>query len=215
MDVPKSIEFNGVEYRLMSSGRYYLSQSTSNEGRRQAKSLHVAIWEHHNQKPVPPRHEIHHIDEDPFNNDPENLECLPVSVHRKLHGQKARERGVSEKQASHLDRVRPLASEWHKTEEGKAWHSRNAKQSWANRASHPVVCVVCGETFEAFRPEAQCCSTRCIQRRQTQMRTPQIERRSCIVCGQAFDAVVQRPYSRTRQTCSNSCRARARQLPKT
>ena len=62
MDIKETIIFNGVEYRLLSGGRYYLSQSTTNDGRRHAKSLHVAIWEYYNKKPCPKGYEIHHID---------------------------------------------------------------------------------------------------------------------------------------------------------
>lgn len=50
---PEEVIFNGVTYKLMGAKRYYLSQSKTNDGRKGAKGLHVAIWESYNHKNVP------------------------------------------------------------------------------------------------------------------------------------------------------------------
>lgn len=46
--------------------------------------LHVAQWIHHNGA-VPEGYEIHHIDENPSNNDISNLQLLTHSEHQQLH----------------------------------------------------------------------------------------------------------------------------------
>lgn len=73
------IFFNGVAYY-----RYPESPKPSHRAyfQRPGKSLHVAIWEHHNGS-VPEGHEIHHIDHDTLNNEPSNLAAIPISEHRK------------------------------------------------------------------------------------------------------------------------------------
>ena len=143
MEQPKTITFNGVEYRLMGAGRYYLSQSTSNEGRKHAKGLHVAIWEYYNGQEVPDGYEIHHKDGDTFNNDISNLECVSHGEHRKLHPVKD-----MEKQKEHLERIRPLAAEWHKSEEGHEWHVQHAKKTIQNVPRKQHTCIVCGKQFD-------------------------------------------------------------------
>lgn len=147
---PDLIEFEGVAYRRMGGARrYYLSQSTTNAGRKGAKGLHVAIWESANGKPVPQGFEVHHCDNDVFNFDADNLECLPFKVHRALP------RTFSAAVAAHLDEIRPLASAWHKSDEGREWHRNVTSQSLdkarAAKATTPPrpggVCCWCGSGF--------------------------------------------------------------------
>lgn len=79
----EKVTFNGVTYRLMGSRKYYLSQSTTNEGRKAPKGLHVAIWEFFSGKTVPQGFHIHHKDGNTFNNEFSNLECLSRNEHCK------------------------------------------------------------------------------------------------------------------------------------
>lgn len=127
MNHPGKIEFNGIAYRLMGSGKYYLSQSTHNEGRRHAKGLHVAIWEFYHHTSVPKGYCIHHIDGDTFNNDIDNLVCEPISKHLSDHA-KAHfsDPDYREKAIENLDQIRKKASEWHHSPEGIAWHKAHA-----------------------------------------------------------------------------------------
>ena len=73
LDRPETVVLNGILYRLMGTKRYYLSQSSSNTGRKGAKGLHVASYECHTDKTVPKGHVVHHKDGNPFNNSIENL----------------------------------------------------------------------------------------------------------------------------------------------
>lgn len=152
-DPPDIVTFLGVRFRRMGGARkYYLSQATTNDGRKGAKGLHVAIWEHFSGQRVPDGHEINHKDSDTFNCEFENLECLPRSVHRRLPRPNMR----SDRVLAHLAEIRPLAAEWHRSEAGIAWHKEHGKDSLAkahearkHTAARPGgVCEYCGSGFE-------------------------------------------------------------------
>lgn len=75
----EDIVFDGVRYyRYPDSPR----PSARTYFQRGGKMLHRAIWEHAHG-PIPPGHEIHHVDHDPLNNDLANLECAGRSEHRR------------------------------------------------------------------------------------------------------------------------------------
>jgi hypothetical protein len=112
------VEFNGKKYYLRPNG-YYCSQFLDG-----GVYLHRAVWEHHNG-PIPPRHQIHHKDENKVNNDISNLECVDISKHRRDHMIAA---GVEdpEKFKRLQSAGKEAARAWHKSEEGRAWHRENA-----------------------------------------------------------------------------------------
>src|SRR6185312_15167975 len=144
--------------------RYYLSQSRSNEGRKAAKGLHVAIWEFHSGRAVPAGHEIHHKDGNTFNFEPDNLECLPQGVHRRLP-----KRVDVERRLALLESIRPLAASWHRSEAGREWHRRHAAESIRKPGiqvdTHPVrgsgSCVWCGSEFVIRNPRRKYCCSKC------------------------------------------------------
>lgn len=163
---PEFVKFDGISFRRMGGARkYYLSQSTTNAGRKGAKGLHVVVWETHNAATVPPDHEINHKNGDVFDFSHDNLECLPKSVHRRLPKANARSAAV----LANLDKQRPLASLWHKSNAGRAWHREHATASLAlariARDAAPSrtggVCVRCGSAFEFRNIRKKFCSNRC------------------------------------------------------
>lgn len=185
MEIQKEVVFNGITYRLMGSGKYYLSQSKSNEGRRHAKGLHVAIWEFYNGKKVPKGYCIHHIDGDTFNNDISNLACEPISQHLSYHSKKNLQNPEYRKNLlNNLKSINPLAAQWHSSPEGKAWHKEHAKtleKAWNFRENR--VCTVCGKEYVAKTARSMYCCNSCAQKAARKNGTKE---RVCKNCGSLF-----------------------------
>ena len=212
MAIPDVIEFEGVTYRLMGRQRYYLSQASETAKRKGAKGLHVAIWESHHGRPVPPGWVVHHADGDPLNNDPSNLVAMSAAEHRAI----PRPLRDPEKQRRHLDRVRALAAQWHASPEGRRWHADNSRAAWERRREtgpQQHVCEGCGATFTAWRADARYCTAVCRNRhlRRTVPR-PTVER-VCAVCGATFTTIVPPHKDRVAKTCSRVCRRKLAREP--
>ena len=77
----------------------------------QPKWLHRAIWESAFGA-IPPKHHIHHADENPFNNALENLVCVLGSKHLSRHGLERWE-SEGEKLLESLEKARAAAPIWH------------------------------------------------------------------------------------------------------
>lgn len=133
-----AVEFNGITFRRYpespqhSHRRYY--KPNARHIRAGVQALHQEVWKHHNG-PIPDGHHIHHHDGDSTNNDISNLELLTSEEHAAEHAEARRERGRSPEQLALLARIRPLAAEWHRSEEGRAWHRDNASKTGFGRAS--------------------------------------------------------------------------------
>lgn len=57
--------------------------------------LHQAVWcRHHHRRKVPKGFDVHHIDENPLNNDPSNLELMRHGEHTRRHNSVGVEIGV-------------------------------------------------------------------------------------------------------------------------
>ena len=131
--------------------------------------LHRDVWlDAHPGEEIPDRWHVHHKDEDPFNNDPSNLELLSPAEHNVIHpGDQSWE---EENLLEHLDRIRPLAAEWHRSEEGREWHVQHGKEpgEGASRGTTSP-CAECGTAFKSWStsPPAKTeddCSRLCVNR---------------------------------------------------
>jgi hypothetical protein len=69
-------------WRRIDRGREYVCWKENGKQRRQ--SAHRWTWEQANG-PIPPGHEIHHIDRNPLNNDLGNLACVTAEWHDNHH----------------------------------------------------------------------------------------------------------------------------------
>ena len=130
-------EFNGKIYRLYPRERYFS---------RGPKRMHIAVWEYFNGK-IPKTHEIHHKNENTWDNRIENLEIKEKSIHRRKHAQK---RVFEDKEW--FDKFHSAGIEaaklWHKSEEGRQWHSDNGKKTYAEREYRSLICQVCGKEYQ-------------------------------------------------------------------
>ena len=152
---PKQIRFNGYTFRL--SGNYYRRNVWGGEG---PSNLHRAVWAFHNGE-IPAGFEVHHKDGDTFNNDISNLECTPMHEHQRQHMLERIERGEMQPPSEY---ARARAAEWHKSEDGKEWHSAHGKATWANRKWHEVACQNCGQMYcTPYPARSKFCHPNCKQ----------------------------------------------------
>lgn len=121
------VEFNGVAFRRYPNAdkqnhRRYFSPGGGDIARG-VESLHREIWKFYNG-PIPEGAVVHHADGNPLNNDPDNLVLMDAGDHASHHhkGQ------CSDAQRSHLDAIRHLAAEWHRSDEGREWHRQHARR---------------------------------------------------------------------------------------
>lgn len=164
--------------------------------------LHRDIWlDTHPGEEIPGKRHVHHKDEDPFNNDPSNLELLSPAEHGVIHpGDQSWE---EENLLEHLDRIRPMAAEWHRSEEGREWHVQHGKDAWAKRESLGLrPCEICGTEFEAWWNNQKHCSRTCTNRARDRNEKYR-ETVTCPACGVDF----QRDKYRTKrpECCSRKC----------
>lgn len=198
MELQKVINFNGIEYRLMGSGKYYLSQSKTNQGRKNPKGLHVAVWELYNKKTVPKGFQIHHKDNDTFNNDISNLECVSIREHAKKHF-----KNDEKFKKFHAAGVE-AAKKWHASEEGRKWHSEHGKEVFKNKKECVKVCKKCGKEFITKQSFAVFCSEKCGEQWRGKNKRVHFKKK-CVICGEEFEGTKSKPSSKEPLTCSKSC----------
>ena len=138
--------FMGKTYTAMAHGYY----------RKRRSFLHRDVYEA-NFGPVPPKHDVHHLDHDPANNQPENLEATPRAGHVRRHWTPERQARALE----HIKRMQDLARAWHSTPEGRAWHSAQATEFMKRRAKVDKRCEFCGKPFRTIQTRARFCHQNC------------------------------------------------------
>jgi len=194
MSREKIITFNGNKYGL--SGNYYTLYNYGRKG--VPTTLHRAIWESVHG-PIPPDHHVHHKDEDTFNNDIQNLECIPSAEHLSMHSRASGWVGSAENLAQ-LASVNHLAKAWHKTEAGHQHHVSNGHKAWENRVLYGKTCAFCKAKFETPYPnKTKFCSDNCRSR----SKPVKQEERSCICCGAKFSCHAYGPTKTCSKQCSN------------
>lgn len=212
----ETITFNGIRYRrypdaeTLAEQRYYVAGIGDRQNG--ATRLHQDIWRHHNG-PIPAGHHIHHVDGDHDNNHVSNLVAITEEEHQAHHAEERHESGfyTRPEQLDLLERIRPLAAEWHGTPEGIEWHRQHGKDVWAKRpitkdawegrAPSDRTCQQCGkEYWSRAMQEGRFCSNACKSawRRAAGFDN---EARACAQCGESFQV---NRYART-EYCSRSC----------
>lgn len=189
-------EVDGCKFRKDRKTGYYLSTKKIGNSR---PRLHRYIWEKYNGN-VPKGYEIHHIDSDKDNNEIENLIAMSKKEHLTYHGENVPEELV-EKWKNNLEKVREKASQWHKSKEGRKWHSQMSKKAYEKRKPQAETCINCGKKYKSKKYGAvKFCNPSC----QTQYRVKSgidDEERKCVICGSRF---IINKYRKT-QTCSRVC----------
>lgn len=211
MSAPEEVEYKGIIFRRYPDSPNWADRNYYRPGGGHiingVAALHREIWMD-NYGPIPSGYHIHHLDNNPLNNEIENLACVSGDDHQSLHGDKTKTPEYIESRGILLDRIRPLAAEWHKSDEGRAWHRASAQQMHEKYSGRTVVkeCAYCGKEFEAkylFASRSVYCSNGCKSsaRRKSGIDN---ETRVCAYCGDEFSS---NKYSKTK-FCSGSCGAR-------
>lgn len=213
-----TVTFNGITFvryplaRTRAARVYYTAQENG-DILKGVGQLHVEVWKAANgQDEVPPGHVIHHRDFNPLNNDQANLQCVTRKEHAKLH---EHERDLdSPEWLAHLERIRPLAAEWHRSEEGRAWHRAHGRGTWVGRERWTRTCNQCGQEYEAAFKRSRYCSRACIQRairEEGRYRGRYEVEATCQVCGKAFNTSKYHPARTCSPRCAATWRRRERQ----
>lgn len=144
--------FDGKNY-WCGSGRYYRRKVSEH----QSELLHRAVWRHHHGV-IPKGLHIHHKDMNWHNNQIGNLELK--SSHEHLSEHMTPERRA--RQREWVEKIRPLASTWHKSAEAKIVHSKIGKDSWVGRELTKKNCSHCGKEYATpFPTRSRYCHQNC------------------------------------------------------
>lgn len=106
---------------------------------------HRYVWEQ-NHGPIPEGYEVHHIDKNPYNNDPSNLQLLPTNEHRSLHAKQQIGRVLSEEAKNKIRLARTGT---------KASDATKEKMSASYGRKIPVTCVELNKSFKTIQDAAE------------------------------------------------------------
>lgn len=129
------VEYKGVMYRRYPESKnrthrvYYQHHG---EWKKPPVFLHRKIYED-NFGPIPKGHHVHHKDNNPDNNSPDNLEALPMARHMSLT---SREMWGNSEWAKNR-------REYYRSEE----HKKKTSEAQMNRKTTTYKCQLCGESF--------------------------------------------------------------------
>lgn len=198
----RTLDYQGRTFFQQEGQPYYRSWN-ADLGR--PDYLHRVIWQDNNG-PIPEGFDVHHIDENPENNEPTNLEALSRQDHRMLHWESLNGAQKAAIRTNLVENARPAASAWHRSDKGRDWHSEKARKELPNRV-HRLDCGFCGcpITRVGVVQKGRFCSNAC---RAADRRASGVDNevRACAYCSAAF--TVNR-YAKT-ETCSRACANRRR-----
>lgn len=124
------------------------------------KRLHRVVWQHFNGD-IPKGFHVHHKDGNRANNQVDNLELLSSKEHLSQHMQERMADPIElEKARKSIDKARIKASEWHKSDEGRKWHSEVATGR-KKPEQYQKICKYCKEQFMAKTKTSLFCSNNC------------------------------------------------------
>lgn len=121
---------------------------------------HQWVWINIHGK-IPKGLHIHHKDENKSNNSIDNLSILDPSQHQALHYKLNPLK--REKARKWINEIRPLASKWHGSEEGIAWHKYHAaKERFGKWKPTKYICQQCSKEYKSTkRSRCRFCSNNC------------------------------------------------------
>lgn len=197
---------NDIKFRRDKKTNYYLSSKAINGKRIR---LHRYIWENEFGT-IPIGFDIHHKDQNKFNNEIDNLKLIPGKIHQKLHGSLLTKEEKDKLKIHVIEKMLPLAKEWHKSESGRQWHSKHAKENAININPREYNCFYCQKLFTT-KPFGinKFCSNKC---KSSWRRDQGIDNiiKICTICNNEYSS---NKYQKTK-CCSKDCRLKLRKISK-
>lgn len=189
----KYIYFNGIKFTRDEKTGYYLNSTIR-------KRLHRYVWEFYNG-PIESGYDIHHIDGNKSNNDISNLAKISRKKHAEIHGDMQSEELIAKKRINMKEKVLPEAIKWHKSEEGRKWHSKHSLEISKNLKEKMYVCLNCDKHFYK-KPYGtnKFCSNKCKSSYRRKLGIDNVEK-ICENCGGVF---IDNKYNK-RKYCSKEC----------
>lgn len=192
-----------MEYQEFNGIRFYQTEPTD-YFRHSVKGttilMHRYVWEYYNCE-IPKGYHVHHRDGNKANNDISNLALLKGTEHWKLHGKLLTDEEREWRRQNIITNAVPKAIEWHKSEEGKAWHKEHATSIDLHK-ERTQICACCGKSFTTYSTRSsKYCSNACKSKFRRQSGADDVER-ICVICGKAFTTNKNKKI----QCCSPHCR---------
>jgi hypothetical protein len=143
--------FNGKDYKLYKDERYF-SRGT--------KRLHTEVWKYYKGE-IPKGYDIHHIDNNTYNNEISNLNLVYKTLHKRFTGKQRFKNNPEWFKDFHAKGIEK-AKEWHKSAEGLQWHSEHGKACWNKREYFLRNCTVCEKEYKTpFPDRSKYCHQNC------------------------------------------------------
>lgn len=181
--------FNGEYFSLEKKSGYWQNTRTR-------ERMHRYVWKYYYGE-IPKGFEIHHIDGDKSNNDITNLCMLTHKAHMLVHTQTRTPERLKEMQDS-CDKIRPLASAWHGSKEGKEWHKEHyEKMKNKLYVERDFTCLNCGKHFTSTKVGSKFCCNACKSKYRRKMGLDNVTR-LCAFCGKSF---IVNKYDKTKYCC--------------
>lgn len=144
--------FNGKIYKLYPGEKYF-----SNGNAR----MHRKVWNSHYGM-IPRRFDVHHIDENKWNNRIENLELKESGYHSSEHRKEYHKLNPSYSKRFQSKGTK-AAKNWHQSPEGLAWHKERGGNGGydPNRRYGEEKCLCCNITFLKKTVMQKFCNKKC------------------------------------------------------
>lgn len=151
--------YGGYKFRKDKKTGYFLCSKKTNVGKRER--LHCFVWRSETGRIIPKGYAVHHIDGDKNNNDFSNLALMSKESHAKLHGTTWSEERIIKQRAILKEKCVPASKAWHKSEEGRKWHTDHYKESLGKEEVFNYKCLYCGDSFNSKHKYSKNQSTFC------------------------------------------------------
>lgn len=181
----KHQRFNDVTYHKDKTGHYI-----------KGSYLHRVVFQYYyDEMPSPLVYDIHHVDWNPDNNQPSNLQKLTRSEHHAIH---------SVKHGKYV-RTKQVCLNCGATFSAKTPDNVYCSRDCYTEATKIAgkICPVCGKTFIPTQPTT-CCSKSCAAK--LRLQNTDAEEKTCPICGTKFV-----PISKQTLYCSQECYKKAQQ----